>query len=170
MNPQLKTVLLTLLTLSVLTIAIIELSGVSRTAIFNKFSSSTVVYNDSGRADLKAHNAFVDSVAALPATHIAFESRDFNFGKIKEGETVIHTYTFLNTGENPLIISSAIPSCGCTIPSFSKKPIAPGKKGQIQVAFNSAGQKGMVHKDIIVVSNADPSKISLSFDAEITSN
>lgn len=167
MNAQLKTILLTILTLSAMTIAIVELSGISRTALLNKFSDDTEMQAVRGTEELKTHNDFLDSVATLPKTKINFEESRFDFGKIKEGESVRHIYTFTNTGDQPLIISNAIPSCGCTIPSFSKKPVAPGQKGHIEVAFHSANQKGKVHKNIIVVSNADREKVSISFDAEV---
>lgn len=167
MNAQLKTVLLTILTLSAMTIAIVELSGISKTALINKFSPDSSLQDDPGRADLQTHNELLDSVARLPKTQINFEESRFNFGKIKEGESVSHTYTFINTGNHPLIISDAIPSCGCTIPSFSKKPVAPGEKGHIEVAFHSANQKGNVHKNIIVVSNAAQDRVAISFDAEV---
>lgn len=167
MNSQLKTILLTILTLSALTIAIVELSGISRTALINKFSSEQERAEALGREDLKSFNDFQDSVSAMPKTKISFDSTRHNFGTIKEGATVTHTYTFTNTGDEPLIISDAIPTCGCTIPSFSKKPIAPGEKGHIEVAFHSANQKGNVHKNIIVVSNAERSKVALSFDAQV---
>lgn len=167
MNAQLKTVLLTILTLSALTIAIVELSGISRTALVNKFSPNETGALTSGREDLKIHNNFIDSVDALPKTRISFEESRFDFGKIKEGDSVSHVFSFINTGEEPLIISNAIPSCGCTIPSYSKRPVPPGEKGQIEVVFHSANQKGKVHKNIIVVSNAERSKASISFDAEV---
>lgn len=167
MNSQLKTILLTILTLSALTIAIVELTGISRTALINKFSSEQGRAEALGREDLKSFNEFQDSVSAMPKTKISFDSTRFDFGTIKEGATVKHIYTFTNTGEEPLIISDAIPTCGCTIPSFSKKPIAPGEQGHIEVAFHSANQKGNVHKNIIVVSNAERAKVALSFDAQV---
>jgi len=166
MNAQLKTVLLTVLTLSALTIAIIELTGISRTALWNKFGVAQEV-NLEGLKQLEAHNHFQDSVAGLPKTKISFAETHFDFGKIKEGDKVRHTYTFTNTGSNPLIISDAIPSCGCTIPSFSRKPIAPGAQGSIEVEFNSANRQGANHKNIIIVSNADRDKVSISFDAMV---
>lgn len=173
MNKQIKTILLTILTLSVFTIAIVELSGVSKTALINKFSINTsplhlqTPQDLQAQQELKAHINFQDSVAALPGTKISFDSYKYNFGKVKEGDTVNHVYVFTNTGDAPLIISDAIPTCGCTIPSFSKKPILPGKTGQIEVAFHSANQKGEVHKNIIIVSNAERSKVSISFDAVV---
>jgi hypothetical protein len=170
MNAQLKTVLLTILTLSVLTIAVIELTGVSSTALFNKYGISITDDNSTEariNADLKAHSDRQKMVANMLKTRISFEKDRYDFGLIHEGDTVRHTYKFINTGDNPLLISDAIPSCGCTVPSFSKKPVAPGAEGEIQVEFHSANRKGKQHKNIIIVSNAERDRVSIGFDADV---
>lgn len=98
---------------------------------------------------------------------ISFEYFDFDFGLIFEGEEVVHKYKFKNTGGAVLIISEVKASCGCTIPTFSKKPIAPGEEGYIEVKFDSSGRKGMQHKTVTVLTNTQPNRIKLSFVAEI---
>ena len=52
----------------------------------------------------------------------------------------------------PLIIKDAKSTCGCTVPSFPKEPIAPGKKGQIKVQYNM--NPGPISKTITIESNA----------------
>jgi len=83
-----------------------------------------------------------------------FESDTFNFGKIKQGETVSHEYKFKNVGKEPLLISDASATCGCTKPSFSKDPIKPKGTGVISVTFNSTGKMGYQDKVITITSNA----------------
>jgi len=61
---------------------------------------------------------------------VVFIENFFDFGNIKQGETVSHTFFFENEGTGNLIILDAIPSCGCTTPRFSKEPVAPGAQGQ----------------------------------------
>lgn len=168
MNAQLKTILLTLLTLSALSIAFIEMSGISKTAFINKYRPDLAAINESGQMDLKEHNRMMDSIAQLPKTEITFENKNHHFGSIKEGEIVRHHYAFINTGEEPLIITGAVPSCGCTVPAYPKTPVLPGDKGEIEIEFNSANQKGKVHKNIIIFSNAKQDKLSLSFDADVS--
>lgn len=163
MNQQLKTVLLTILTLSVLAIAIIELSGISQTALFNKYSIGSATSADI--KELNARSQLRDEVSAMPKTKISFKETHFDFGKIREGAKVRHTFTFTNTGDNPLLIADAIASCGCTVPSFSKNPVAPGEEGAIEVEFNSANRKGANHKNIVIVSNAERERVSIGFDA-----
>jgi hypothetical protein len=65
------------------------------------------------------------------------------------------------------MISDALASCGCTVPSFSKEPVLPGNDGEILVEFNTKGRKGKNHKSVIIVSNANQEKVSISFDAEV---
>src|SRR5215204_6765023 len=61
-----------------------------------------------------------------------FNEEEFNFGTIKQGESITHNFEFTNTGKEPLIISNAAGSCGCTVPEWPKEPIAPGAKAVIK--------------------------------------
>jgi len=83
-----------------------------------------------------------------------FHEEEFNFGSIKQGESVKHDFEFTNTGKEPLIISNASGSCGCTVPEWPKEPIAPGAKAVIKVTFNSAGKQGVQDKTVTLQSNA----------------
>lgn len=156
MNQQLKSILLTVLTLSVFTIAIVELSGVSKTALINK-------YGIGGKKPMTE-----TAVAALPRTKMVFEDTLYHFGVINEGDQVTKVFKFRNEGGNPLIISNASASCGCTVPTFPKDPIAPGATGEISVTFNSNGKAGHQRKNVIVYSNAELEATSIGFDAEVT--
>lgn len=95
--------------------------------------------------------------AAAPAAsnvEITFEAEEFNFGTIKQGESVTHEFTFTNTGKEPLILTNAQGSCGCTVPVWPKEPIQRGQKGSIKVTFNSAGKMGVQDKTVTITSNA----------------
>ena len=92
---------------------------------------------------------------------ITFKENAWDFGTITEGERVEHTFKFKNTGNADLVISSAKASCGCTIPSPPKEPIAPGESSEIKVEFNSAGKSDMVTKDITILANTNPVKTML---------
>jgi hypothetical protein len=83
-----------------------------------------------------------------------FNEEEFNFGTIKQGESIKHDFEFTNTGKEPLIISNASGSCGCTVPEWPKEPIAPGAKAVIKVTFNSAGKQGVQDKTVTLQSNA----------------
>src|SRR5690606_29412238 len=72
---------------------------------------------------------------------ITFEESLFDFGTIDQGTNVEHVFKFKNTGEAPLMIVNAKSSCGCTIPEYTKEPIAPGASGEMLVKFNGSCQR-----------------------------
>ena len=83
-----------------------------------------------------------------------FETEEYNFGSIEQGESITHEFKFLNTGSEPLIISKAEGSCGCTVPIFPKEPILKNQSAVIKVTFNSTGKFGIQDKTVTNVSNA----------------
>ncbi len=93
----------------------------------------------------------------------------YNFGKVTDGENVIYSYRFRNTGKNPLIVSSATASCGCTVPEKPEQPVKPGETGFLKVVFNSKGRVGQVHKEVTVISNAYPQFPVLQLTGEVVS-
>lgn len=165
MNQQLKTVLLTILTLSLFVIALVELSGVSSTALFNKFHIGSPG-SDNGLSAPQAQSR-EQQIASMPKTTIRFLETKYSFGKIKEGDVVKHDFKFMNTGNNPLMIAKADVTCGCTVPSFSKAPIPPGGEGDLTIQYNSHNHPGHQLKNVIVHSNAQQEAISISFEADV---
>jgi hypothetical protein len=102
----------------------------------------------------------------LPA--IQFEKVEHDFGTIKEGEKVSYTYKFTNTGEAPLIIQSAQPTCGCTVSDYTKDPIPVGGTGFVTANFDSNARTGVQNKTVTVTANTWPSQTVLSFKAMVT--
>jgi hypothetical protein len=93
---------------------------------------------------------------------IVFEEREFNTGKITQGEVVNYTYRFTNEGNAPLVISSVQGSCGCTIPrNYPKGKIMPGEGGEIEVEFDSDNKWGEQTVTISVVTNSSPALTQL---------
>lgn len=88
------------------------------------------------------------------AADFKFDVEEYNFGSIKQGEKVTYDFSFLNSGKEPLIITNAQGSCGCTVPSYPKEPIAKGARAVIHVEFNSTGKMGMQDKTVTLTSNA----------------
>jgi hypothetical protein len=84
---------------------------------------------------------------------MTFDEMEFNFGTIKQGDIVTHEFKFKNTGKEPLIISEAHGSCGCTVPEYPKEPIKPNGTGVIKVTFNSAGKMGAQDKTVTLSYN-----------------
>lgn len=92
---------------------------------------------------------------ASAQAEIKFDKVIHNFGNFSEATPVQKTtFTFTNVGNKPLIINQAIASCGCTVPTYTKTPIAPGQKGQISVTYNGKGMfPGHFKKSVTVRSN-----------------
>ncbi|MBC7426616.1 MAG: DUF1573 domain-containing protein [Bacteroidia bacterium] len=98
----------------------------------------------------KTAKAKTPAKAAVPTKdyEITFESKEHDFGTINEGASVTYTFTFTNTGRQPIVIQSATAGCGCTTPVFSPEPVMPGKTGSITVTFNSTGKGGVQKKGV----------------------
>ena len=108
-----------------------------------------------------------NAVPTGPTTTVVYEHTDFDFGSIKEGEKVKHTFKFKNTGSEPLIISNAKGSCGCTVPKWPSEPIAPGASSQIEVEFDSKGKPGKQTKRVTVTANTVPAQMFLNISGDV---
>ena len=78
---------------------------------------------------------------------IVFKEYEHNFGKVTEGEKVSHVFIFDNMGTADLVISSALTTCGCTVPEYDTKPIPPGGSGNLEVVFDTSGRSGYADKN-----------------------
>jgi len=98
-----------------------------------------------------------------PLPIATFEAVDHDFGTITEGSKVSYTYKIKNTGEAPLIIQTAQPSCGCTAPDWTREPIPAGGSGFVKAEFDSQGKPGIQNKTITVTANTWPKTTLLKF-------
>jgi hypothetical protein len=80
---------------------------------------------------------------------VKFKEMSFDFGKIKQGTPVKHDFEFVNIGDGPVVIESAIASCGCTTPVKPEAPINKGALNRISAGFNAAAA-GPFNKTITV--------------------
>jgi len=118
-----------------------------------------------------ANAAAEPAVPAGPLTTLEFTESTYDFGEVMEGEKVNHKYFFKNTGSEPLIISNAKGSCGCTVPNWPRTPIAPGDSAEIDVTFDSKG-KGKVggnlqSKRVTITANTDPANTYLTIKGTV---
>jgi len=111
-----------------------------------------------------ANPAVVDSDGTPVFT---FDRESHDFGQIQQGDQPQTVFTFTNTGDAPLIITSAKGSCGCTVPKWPNEPIAPGATGQIEVSFNSTGRQGRQSKSVTLVANTTPNTKILQITSEV---
>ncbi|KAF0130320.1 MAG: hypothetical protein FD155_1620 [Bacteroidetes bacterium] len=99
---------------------------------------------------------------------IAFTNIEHDFGRLIQGEKVVHIFKFKNSGNVDLIVSQVSASCGCTASKFTKEPLKPGEEGKIEVTFDSNGQRGIQNKTITVISNGLPQTTVLRLKAQVT--
>lgn len=90
-----------------------------------------------------------------------FEMTEYDFGTITQGQKVKQVFKFKNAGKGDLLISDAKGSCGCTVPTYPEKPIAPGASGEIEVIFDSAGKSGDQVKTVTLYANTSPTETVL---------
>lgn len=117
-------------------------------------------------ASFAAYSQEIAKAAKGPV--ITWEKTTHDFGDIRQGDKVEHTYSFTNTGSEPLIITNVQVTCGCTTPKgFPRDPIAPGQSGEITIGFNSTGKIGKQNKVITVVSNSVGETNQVSFTTNV---
>lgn len=97
-----------------------------------------------------------------------FASQTHDFGKIEQGKPATHMFEFKNTGTDPIIISDATASCGCTKPTWSREPIMPGKTGSVSATYNAAAM-GPFNKSVTVTSNGETQSVVLYLKGEVVS-
>jgi hypothetical protein len=91
------------------------------------------------------------------SAEIIFDNLVHDYGTIFEGDPGECEFVFKNAGKEPLVLSNVYSSCGCTIPSWPKDPIMPGKSSSIKVKYNTTRQGG-INKTITVLSNSGENK------------
>lgn len=113
-------------------------------------------------------NVVKEEAAPNPdAPVMTFAESEFDFGDIAADSKVRHTFNFTNTGRSPLLIEDATASCGCTTPSWTKEPVAPGAKGKIEVQFDSRGKHGIISKQVAVRGNTQPSITTIQIKGNV---
>ena len=100
---------------------------------------------------------------------ISFEKVVHDFGTFNENDGAQKcVFNFTNTGDAPHIISQAVASCGCTVPSYTKSPIQPGEKGEIMVTYSGKGKfPGHFKKTITIRSNGNPEMVRLYIEGNM---
>lgn len=91
--------------------------------------------------------------AQVAGAQIEFEKLEHDYGTIDQGANGTTEFRFTNTGTEPLIISNAKGSCGCTVPEWPKEPIAPGASAAIKVKYDTK-RVGPISKTVTITSNA----------------
>lgn len=94
-----------------------------------------------------------EAPANANAAELIFDNEVHDFGTLKQGADCMYEFQFKNAGKEPLLISNAQASCGCTVPQWPKEPIKPGATGSIKVKYDS-NRVGPFEKKVTITSNA----------------
>jgi len=112
--------------------------------------------------------SIADAQTVAAGAAITWEKDAHDFGEITEGEKVEHIFKFENTGSEPLVITNVQVTCGCTTPKgWPRDPIAPGKRAELVVQFNSTAKIGRQNKVVTVISNAIKGNSQVTFTATV---
>lgn len=95
--------------------------------------------------------------AGAASARVEWLRTDYDYGAFtEEGGSVTCEFRFVNRGAEPVAIVAARASCGCTTPSFTKTPVAPGDTGRVEVRYNPVGRPGRFNKTVgVTLSGAD---------------
>ena len=94
----------------------------------------------------------------VDGANMVFVSETIDYGTIAHNADGKREFVFTNNGNKPLIITNAAGSCGCTVPTYPKEPIAPGAKAVIGVKY-ATDRVGAFTKTVTLTTNAtEPTK------------
>ncbi len=108
----------------------------------------------------------VAGVFAQGGPKMDFEATTVDYGTIEHNSDPYRVFKFKNNGGEPLIISHAKGSCGCTVPEYSKDPVMPGQSGEIKVRY-ATNRIGVFQKTVTLTTNAQPSIIVLTIKGKV---
>ena len=111
-------------------------------------------------------NQTIQKPAPAEGPVMTFEATTVDYGTIDQGSNPIREFKFTNTGTQPLLITSAVGSCGCTVPSFSREPIKPGESSVISVSYHTK-RLGPINKTITLTTNETQNTHKLAITGEV---
>lgn len=94
-------------------------------------------------------------------TTIDISQTEIEMPNLKLGEKSTATFIVKNTGDQPLIIKHIDASCGCTVPSWEKRPVNPNEDTRVTVEIQP-DNTGYFHKTINVHCNTAERVINLA--------
>lgn len=94
------------------------------------------------------------------AQDLSIDKEVHDYGNVEKGGDGSCYFTITNTGTEPLTITRAKGSCGCTVPDWPREAIAPGKSAKMKVTYDTK-RPGRINKSVTITSNAKnaPTKV-----------
>ena len=100
-------------------------------------------------------------------TKVEYPEITYDFGKAKEGDTVMHKFVIKNTGDEPLMVYKTKGSCDCIKAYYTDKPIMPGTEAEIAIYFKTIGRKGHQVRTVNINTNTEPADETLTLTGEV---
>ncbi|MDR1338697.1 MAG: DUF1573 domain-containing protein [Prevotellaceae bacterium] len=102
----------------------------------------------------------------VPVTEVSVSSSEIKLFDLQKDKKSVATFTLKNTGNQPLLISSVNASCGCTKPSWDRRPVKPGKETSITLEIEPE-EAGFFHKTVQVYCNTEKGVIQFVISGEV---
>ncbi len=102
--------------------------------------------------------SFGQAAEFVQGAKLSLDKEVHDYGKIKKGADGSCYFTITNTGSEPLTITNAQGSCGCTVPSWPKEPIIPGESAKMKVTY-ATNRVGPINKSVTITSNSVDGKV-----------
>ena len=83
-----------------------------------------------------------------------FEHRELDAGRMGPKDRHEFVFPFRWDGPGEMKILDVKRTCGCTVPSVSKKQFAPGESGELRVMFYATGFFGDIRKSVTLVTSS----------------
>jgi len=97
---------------------------------------------------------------------MSFESLEVDYGTIEQNSEPYRKFNFTNTGDEPLQITNAKGSCGCTVPEWPKEPVFPGESNEIKVRYDTK-RIGKFVKRVTLTTNTATETYVLTIKGEV---
>ena len=123
-------------------------------SVFTLGNAQNVITNDASKT-VESTNATID-----------FVSKVMDYGTIEHNADGARKFVFTNNGTEPLLIKNAKGSCGCTVPTWPREPIAPGVTAEIGVKY-ATNRVGKFTKTITLTTNASKKPVILTIKGEV---
>jgi hypothetical protein len=124
-------------------------------------TAASMAQTEAGKAVQKPENT--KPVNGPVAT---YEKTTIEMGELIKSNPGTASFKLTNTGNEPLVISTAKASCGCTNLNYPKDPILPGKSEIISATYNAAAL-GDFAKSVTVTTNASTQPVILMLKGKV---
>jgi hypothetical protein len=105
---------------------------------------------------------------AVPQPEATLVEAVHDFGQINENDGLaVYVFRVKNAGKAPLVIKQVQSSCGCTRPQWTPGEIAPGKEGEVEVAFDPKNRPGPFRKNIMIYTNDEEHRLRVTIMGDV---